>query len=448
MEVLSRRLVEARQQMMDAILASPERFFPVMQEGLTQRGIQSLPATPQPYFLPRTCRASIQALGEHFAQALELICQEAFDKGTKHSLPLMHHRSREWLSAGDEALHPFLFCARFDGLLDEETGAFTLLECNAGDPSGEGLTDAVLDIILDAGFLDVLGEEGYIYDRLIDAHHTLTQGLPQTNALAVGGDWVRLTNTDSFIHEDHRLFATRYEALGQPLKLIDPRTCVYDGYRLSHEGRPIEVVLRDTIDELLLPPFWPGSKPVLDAYAKGDVLMFNPLKTILGDDKTLLESLSLASDHPGLSAACQDTLRRSMPWTRVLREGQTTYQGASVELLPFLRQQREKMVLKPVQGYGGFGVVIGPETSPASWEQAIKDAMATPGSTIAQAFSPIPLTPFVTEQPDGTVQIQSKKVTLSFWVHQLRFVGCFARTSDDTVINVHQGGALLPLVYV
>ncbi len=70
----------------------------------------------------------------------------------------------------------------------------------------------------------------------------------------------------------------------------------------------------------------------------------------------------------------QQALRRRIPWTRILREGFTTYRGRRVDLLDFVARRREILVLKPSGDYGGRGVTLGWECSDDDWNRAIKEA--------------------------------------------------------------------------
>jgi hypothetical protein len=447
--LLTPRVQQVRQAIIKEVLSRPGSYFDAMQAHLDRHNLHILPPVPQPYILPKAARPYLQAIGEQIAHAFEHVCQQAYKEGLDRHTPHLHPRSKALLTEHFEPDPPFMHCARFDGLLDEETGTFSLLECNAGDPSGDGLNDAMLDGMLDAGILDCIGPSGsYQYDRLLDSHHHMTTQHLNTSNLPPDARWVRLSDPEAFVHCDHQYFAKRYTELGRPLELVDPRACSYDGHTLTHDGQPIDVILRDTIDELILPPHWPDAQAILDAYTNGHVQMLNPLKTILGDDKSLLEMLSFAENDTTLPPDIRHTIAQCMPWTRLVRDRHTTHQAQDIDLLPFLQSNRETLVLKPVEGYGGFGITIGPEASQAQWDQAIANAMIQPGSTIAQTYRTIPQAPFVFQQPDGSFAAQPKKITLSFWIHNMQFAGCYVRISDDTIINVHQGGALLPVIYV
>jgi len=75
--------------------------------------------------------------------------------------------------------------------------------------------------------------------------------------------------------------------------------------------------------------------------------------------------------------ASGELIRKHVPWTRVVADVRTAHYGESIELLKFLRDARENLVLKPSDEYGGTGVKLGWESSEADWDAAI----ATAGSS-------------------------------------------------------------------
>ena len=72
-------------------------------------------------------------------------------------------------------------------------------------------------------------------------------------------------------------------------------------------------------------------------------------------------------------------MRKHVPWTRVVADVRTAHHGKSVDLLAFIRAERENLVLKPSDEYGGTGVTLGWETSESAWEAAIQTAISSPG---------------------------------------------------------------------
>ena len=86
--------------------------------------------------------------------------------------------------------------------------------------------------------------------------------------------------------------------------------------------------------------------------------------------KILHKKASLAVLHDERNASLFDADEReaiaaSIPWTRVVEERKTTHDGDDVDLLPFIADHREQLVLKPNDEYGGKGIVLGWEVDDA-----------------------------------------------------------------------------------
>lgn len=120
-------------------------------------------------------------------------------------------------------------------------------------------------------------------------------------------------------------------------------------------------------------------KPILEALRLGVVRALDGLS--LGLLCSYKHTLELLSDpaHAGMFApAVAEVLRRHIPWTRVVRERTTTYEGRPVELVPFIASHRARLVLKPSGGARGEGVVLGRSCDDATWSATLKRAIKQP----------------------------------------------------------------------
>ena len=93
--------------------------------------------------------------------------------------------------------------------------------------------------------------------------------------------------------------------------------------------------------------------PIVRAVRERAVCMVNPFRC-----KLLHKKASLAVLHDERNARCSTPTSRqaiaaSIPWTRVVEERHTTHAGHDVDLLPFIAEHREQLVLKPNDEYGG-----------------------------------------------------------------------------------------------
>jgi hypothetical protein len=134
--------------------------------------------------------------------------------------------------------------------------------------------------------------------------------------------------------------------------------------------------------------------------------------------------------------------RRHVLWTRLLYDRRTNLpDGTTGDLLPFVRREREELVLKPNRSYGGQGVVIGPSLEPAEWERAIETALADPERWVVQQLASIPVNEFPVVGPDGTVHVEPFYTVMGF-VPSKYGLATLGRASQKQVVNVAQRGGL------
>ena len=131
-------------------------------------------------------------------------------------------------------------------------------------------------------------------------------------------------------------------------------------------------------------------------------------------------------------------LRRHIPWTRVLREGFTTYHNRWVDLIDFVSSHRDKLALKPNGDYGGRGVTLGWQCSDDDWRQAIKDALSA--SFVAQERVEILQQPFPALADDRIV-FEDRYVDFDpyTWCGD-EVEGAGVRLSPSALLNVTAGG--------
>jgi uncharacterized circularly permuted ATP-grasp superfamily protein len=133
-----------------------------------------------------------------------------------------------------------------------------------------------------------------------------------------------------------------------------------------------------------------------------------------------------------------------VPWTRRVAEGRTTHQGASVDLPEFIRKQRERLVMKPNDEYGGKGVFIGWEMSEAEWEDALVQALAS--SYVVQEKVELARQSFPELAPE--LRFRDLVVDLDPFVFQGEVEGFLTRLSGSSLANVTSGGGQVPAFLV
>ncbi|MFC4150084.1 hypothetical protein ACFO0M_27845 [Micromonospora mangrovi] len=122
--------------------------------------------------------------------------------------------------------------------------------------------------------------------------------------------------------------------------------------------------------------------PVQDALDNGVLLVGTQTSTFMHSKLTLG---LLSEGRPWMSAAERGFVDRYLPWTRVLTDRKTHRDGRDVDLLPFVVDNRDRLVLKAGLGESGKQVVLGREVDQATWESAVAEAVKD-GTSIVQDF--------------------------------------------------------------
>nr|MBA3806076.1 hypothetical protein [Acidobacteriota bacterium] len=212
-------------------------------------------------------------------------------------------------------------------------------------------------------------------------HHFLLRALLDTYA-AWGGqterpqiaivDWDGVSTASEF-----HVLKEHFEAEGYSTRIADPRALRFDGQALFAGEFRIDILYKRVVIHEFLEKF-DETHPLSRAYAEHKVCMANSFRTKLAHKKAGFAILSDPAYEYLFTPEQLSCIRAHIPWTRRVRAGRTTYRGEERDLLDVLGSERERLVIKPNDDYGGHGVRIGWETDEQEWEEAIRVALQTP----------------------------------------------------------------------
>lgn len=232
----------------------------------------------------------------------------------------------------------------------------------------------------------------------------------------------------------------RVEARGCKVVVAPYEAFRFEGGRLVASAAPIDMVLPRQSD--LLSRIGSAS-PIFDAIrARAVRLVFGLSRGFLASYKNTFQLLSDPEYASLFEAEVARALTRHVPWTRVLRNGPTTHRGLRVDLLPFLVQNREHMVLKPSGGRLGTDIVLGWRCTDAVWKQALKRALGR--SYVAQERVVAVSEPYAKRAGDA-LALQSASATFEPFVWHGRARGALARISESGVHNLADGCSMAPV---
>ena len=116
--------------------------------------------------------------------------------------------------------------------------------------------------------------------------------------------------------------------------------------------------------------------PLLDAVRADAVCLVNSFRSELLGHKAIFALLTDPSYDFGFTPRERETVRTHVPWTRQMFDGQATDpSGSEVDLVSYVVDHRDRLVLKPTHDFGGHGVRLGWRESESEWEDSIRRAL-------------------------------------------------------------------------
>jgi hypothetical protein len=333
--------------------------------------------------------------------------------------------------------------ARLDSFLTSD--AYRFVELNAETPAGIAYNEVLVELFLGLPLVKRFEERWRLTrfaarERLLEALlacYREAGGRAERPRIAI------VDYDDVPTRTEHHLFREFFESRGHPAVVCDPQELEFQGGALVHSGRPVEIVYkRLLVNELLERP--DANRALLAAARARAVTIVNPFRCKPLHKKAIFAVLTDDERQAGFSAAERAAIRAHVPWTRRMREGRTTRDGAAIDLVAFVRAERERLVMKPNDEYGGKGVFIGWETSPAGWDQAIETALGS--SYVVQEKVELQRQAFPVL--DGGVALRDLVVDLDPFVFMGEVEGFLTRLSGTSLANVTSGGGQVPAFLV
>ena len=402
----------------------------------------------QPFFLSPEDEARVRPVAETIAELGERVALAAL--ADEKLFSQFHLRPEELrlarLPGGNGRVST---ASRLDAFLLPESLKFA--EYNGESPAGAGYSETLGEIFsgfpLKAQFSKRYEVHSYpLSAKLLDAlvlSYLDWGGKSKRPQIAIV-DWKGVPTWSEF-----EILKARFEKMGVPTLVADPRDLTFDGKKLTAHGKKIDLVYRRVLmNDIVAKPA--ECAALVAAYTANAVCVANSFRCKIPHVKTFFAVLTDERNDALFSPAERKIIANHVPWTRVVVDVRTAHYGKSVDLLEFMRQERENLVLKPSDEYGGTGVTLGWETSESEWETAIQAAISSPGPEnngacwIVQERIPIRREVFPYITASGDVEFRDMLVDFAPYLFRGKLAGYLTRLSATGLANVTSGGGQVP----
>jgi hypothetical protein len=334
--------------------------------------------------------------------------------------------------------------ARLDSFLTDS--AYSFVELNGESPAGIGYADAAYEIFSRLPVMERFSEfynlrplygRRLLLDVLLDSYEEFLGRKPDSvPQIAI----VDLKNRPT--QSEFELFKEFFESEGYPSTICSPEELEFDNNRLRAGNFQIDIVYkRLLVNEYL--PIMDDFPALLNAYRAGAICMVNSFRSKLIHKKALFAVLTDRRRAKLFSNEELEAIRKHVPWTRLVRAEKSDYFGKEIDLVEYLKTNRQRLVLKPNDDYGGHGITIGWNTDEIGWDAALRNALAN-GDYLAQERVPTARETFPALKDDGTIEFAEQLVDLDPLLFNGKVGSAFTRLSYTELANVSSGGGMVP----
>ncbi|SCY40310.1 glutathionylspermidine synthase family protein [Alkaliphilus peptidifermentans] len=173
-------------------------------------------------------------------------------------------------------------------------------------------------------------------------------------------DWIEGEPPSEFIE-----FKKYFEANGCTTVIVDPRWLEYKNGKLYYKDLPIDCIYRRAVTWEIIERA-EEVQDFINAYLAGDICVIGPLRSQIIHNKNIFAILHDKDKTPFLSDDERGFINKHIPFTIVFNNNDN-------EMVKYTLENKNKLVLKPMDKYASRGVRIGRDYNDHEWMKIIKD---------------------------------------------------------------------------
>ncbi len=408
---------------------------------------QAMPTLLKPNFISRKQNQALIYAVEKISSALVKFIHLYLNDQSVRKIMNFSKKEEELFSI-DPGYRMPLVISRLDAFMEDYSLKF--LEFNCDSPAGTAYADVMengfRELFHDFDFLenwemDYFKRQDSLLKALLACYNEFREthdAMPSKPVIAIV-DWENVSTYSEFmLHQNY------FTKKGYRTVLCSPQNIHIVKGKAFACGEEVHLVYRRVITRELLNQ-WDDVQDFIQSIKKGLVCCCNSFRSYIVGNKKVLSVITDPRFQYIFSKEELNVIKKTIPWTKILADTKAMYNNIRVHLKEFILENKDILVLKPANLYGGKDVYIGCETTGKTWRKVLYDHLDD-GSWVVQEFVDIPrdIYPELSEE----VVLRFKKVNINPFALLGKYSGSITRVSDNMVINVSAGGGLVPTLSV
>lgn len=364
-----------------------------------------------------------------------------------------HRRMFPWLQKS-RGQATWQAVSRYDAVVTAD-GSVKVIELNTGCPAGfmhaqsfSAITEHALancGLPFDGAANPSLHSFGSIHSGAL-----IREVLAIEAASGIEPGLIALVNDENRLVNELALIAAAFQKVGRHAEIVNAAeiTCedgraMWKSQVISLAYNKIRISTPHSPSDHWAPGFEDRYAGYLQAISTGAMVVVNNLASLtIAEDKGLLQILREPEFATTLSEAERNIIDQHVLETARLVPGSTRWRGEMIDLLPFVRANRDSLVIKPANEGRGFGVVVGRFATDEEWAAACEPDPALP--CVVQEYVEPARMPIVRTTADENAnprhEAQPHFLTLGLALLNGKYQGVLSRVSANPITNVGRTG--------
>jgi hypothetical protein len=235
---------------------------------------------------------------------------------------------------------------------------------------------------------------------------------------------------------EYEMFRDYFRSEGCQSVLVSPDQLEYRGGVLRGGGMDIDLIYRRvSVQEFLMR--FTLDHPLVHAYRDRKVCIVNSFRSELAHKKAMFALLTDDTLTAKFPIHERKAIKEHVPFTRIVKAGKVQWRDKTVDLMDFIRDNRESLVLRPNDDYSDLHSYIGYEHDDGAWARAMREAQRSP-YVVQESVKPVrSVFPMLTY---GHLEFKEMQVDVQPQAFLGKVSGCPSYVSSSGVGYSHASG--------